>query len=134
MLKKILVASGLSKSWPSITAEEVYSNPYFIVAGNSVYNVAPILGGEHPGGDQCLLRRGGGAMDCTRDLKFHSPSGRKKWESFKVAELDHNELMKLEERHKKDGSYSLHNATTKEVDVVSSPSSACCRNVVPLSA
>lgn len=130
MLRKILLASGLGKSWPSVTAEEVQENPYFIVAGNNVYNVASILGGEHPGGDNCLLRRGGGAMDCTRDLHFHSPSGRKKWETLKVGELSREERMKLEARYTRGNTWTdsscIHGGT------VNNPSPSSCFSCTPL--
>jgi len=58
----------------------------WIVAGDAVYDVTPILE-SHPGGGQCLLRKAGGNGDCTVDFKFHSRSGREKWKTYRIGTL-----------------------------------------------
>eukprot|EP00796_Vickermania_ingenoplastis_P013237 gene13237-9083_t len=96
MLKSLLVLSGFQKKWPAVTAEDVRQQPYWIVCGNSVYDIEPILG-EHPGGDSCLLRRCRGETDCERDYGYHSRKGKEKWAEYKVGELSKDELLALEE-------------------------------------
>lgn len=100
MFETLFSLTGLKSKWPRITAEEVFAQPYYIVAGCNVYDVAGIIGGEHPGGDSCLLRRGRGAMDCTNDLYFHSRTAKAKWEKLKIGEISTSELEKLALLHR----------------------------------
>jgi hypothetical protein len=58
----------------------------WIVAGKDIYDVTSYIS-RHPGGAQSILRKTGGAMDCTEDLQFHSKAGRKQWHRYKVGTL-----------------------------------------------
>mmetsp|Transcript_33787 Transcript_33787/g.70233 ORF Transcript_33787/g.70233 Transcript_33787/m.70233 type:complete len:182 (+) Transcript_33787:108-653(+) len=58
----------------------------WIVAGQDIYDITSYLD-IHPGGAMSLLRRAGGAKDCTEDLKFHSRRGQRKWDEFKIGRL-----------------------------------------------
>lgn len=84
------------REWPKLRAEEVCQNANYIVCGASVYDIEPILD-CHPGGRDCLLRRGGGKEDCLRDFYFHSRPGKLKWEDCKIGELLAEEQKILEE-------------------------------------
>ena len=59
----------------------------WLVAGGSVFDATEYLS-QHPGGASAILRKAGGAMDCTEDMQFHSPSGRKMWQKYLVGELE----------------------------------------------
>jgi hypothetical protein len=63
-----------------------HAGDLWIVAGERVFRVTEYLL-EHPGGQRSLLRRGGGVMDCSEDLAFHSQKGRQTWDRFQVATL-----------------------------------------------
>ena len=58
----------------------------WIVAGKDIYDVTAYID-HHPGGKQCILRKAGGARDCTEDLQFHSKAGRRGWNKYKVGIL-----------------------------------------------
>ena len=58
----------------------------WIVAGNHIYDVTESMH-HHPGGTECLLRRAGGARDCTRDFEFHSARARKQVNRLLVGQL-----------------------------------------------
>lgn len=58
----------------------------WIVAGKDIYDVTAYID-HHPGGRRCILRKAGGARDCTEDLKFHSKAGRRSWNKYKVGTL-----------------------------------------------
>lgn len=129
MLETLFSLTGIKSKWPRVTAEEVFVQPYYIVAGCNVYDVAGIIGGEHPGGDSCLLRRGRGAMDCTNDLYFHSRTARAKWNKLKIGEISTNELEKLTSFHR-DG--PKHRANTSVAAVDDKVSSSVSNVVAPL--
>ena len=75
-----------SSSWPPCRKEKTL--PYYtpcqirrhnhegsawLVAGDTIYDATRFLD-CHPGGVQSILRKAGGAADCTRDFEFHSRS------------------------------------------------------------
>lgn len=58
----------------------------WIVAGKDVYDVTAYID-RHPGGRQCIMRKAGGARDCSDDFQFHSKAGRRMFAKFKVGTL-----------------------------------------------
>lgn len=58
----------------------------WIVAGDNIYDVTESMH-NHPGGTECLLRRAGGARDCTRDFEFHSQRAMKQVNRLLVGKL-----------------------------------------------
>ena len=58
----------------------------WIVAGKDIYDVTAYIE-HHPGGKQSLLRKGGGAEDCSEDFKFHSKAGKRAWKKYKIGTL-----------------------------------------------
>lgn len=58
----------------------------WIVAGENIYDVTESMH-HHPGGTECLLRRAGGARDCTRDFEFHSARAMKQVNRLLVGKL-----------------------------------------------
>ena len=58
----------------------------WIVAGDSVYDVTDYIE-HHPGGKYSIMKKTGGAVDCTRDLQFHSKSGQKYWDRFLIGKV-----------------------------------------------
>uniref|UniRef100_A0A7S3LGK6 Cytochrome b5 heme-binding domain-containing protein n=1 Tax=Amphora coffeiformis TaxID=265554 RepID=A0A7S3LGK6_9STRA len=58
----------------------------WIVAGKDIYDVTAYID-RHPGGRECILRKAGGARDCTDDFQFHSKAGRRGWNKYKVGVL-----------------------------------------------
>ena len=55
----------------------------WILVGKTIYDVTPYIR-SHPGGMETILRKSGGAADCTEDLHFHSKRAQKEWRKFKV--------------------------------------------------
>lgn len=58
----------------------------WIVAGNTIYDVTKYLD-THPAGADCILRKAGGAADCTMDLQFHSRRGQDRWKKLEIGKL-----------------------------------------------
>ena len=58
----------------------------WIVAGEDIYDVTDYIE-HHPGGKYSIMKKIGGAVDCTQDLKFHSKSGQKYWDRFLVGKV-----------------------------------------------
>lgn len=58
----------------------------WLVAGDIVYDATPLLK-SHPGGKECILRKGGGIEDCSMDIFFHSPRGRDMWNHHRIGRL-----------------------------------------------
>lgn len=58
----------------------------WILVGNTIYDATPYIQ-SHPGGMTAILRKSGGAADCTDDLRFHSKRAQKEWRKFKVGIL-----------------------------------------------
>ena len=55
----------------------------WLVAGDEIYDATFYLN-QHPGGRTSILRKAGGACDCTEDFEFHSKKGRKLWQKYKI--------------------------------------------------
>jgi len=85
-----LVPSGFGRCVPSYTLCQVrrhcHAGSAWIVAGDTVYDITTYLQ-QHPGGTQCLLKKAGGASDCTVDLNFHSTRGRRVWKKYEIGKL-----------------------------------------------
>lgn len=65
----------------------------WIVAGDDVYDVTEYMH-QHPAGKEPILRRTGGAVDCTQDLLFHSKRGRTIWkERCLIGKVTANEAL-----------------------------------------
>lgn len=58
----------------------------WIIAGEDIYDVTEYVE-YHPGGKYSIMKKIGGAVDCTRDLMFHSKSGQKYWKQFLVGKV-----------------------------------------------
>jgi cytochrome b involved in lipid metabolism len=58
----------------------------WIVAGEDIYNVTHYVR-QHPGGKQSILKKTGGAKDCTQDLLFHSKNGRDMWKKYHIGKV-----------------------------------------------
>jgi hypothetical protein len=58
----------------------------WLVAGDTIYDVTSYMN-SHPGGVDSILRKAGGAQDCSKDLLFHSREGIKAWKKYKVGKL-----------------------------------------------
>lgn len=58
----------------------------WIIAGNNIYDVTESMH-HHPGGTECLLRRAGGARDCTTDFEFHSQRAMKQVKRLFIGKL-----------------------------------------------
>jgi NAD-dependent dihydropyrimidine dehydrogenase PreA subunit len=58
----------------------------WLVAGDTVYDATPYIN-SHPGGAECILRKAGGAQDCTRDLEFHSARGKQLFKKFVIGKV-----------------------------------------------
>ena len=56
-------------------------NDCWIICCQKVYNITDLID-KHPGGKSCLLKRGGGVLDCLKDYNFHSKNTKKKWEKY----------------------------------------------------
>lgn len=91
MLSILLEMGGFRKRWPVLSEEDVrehnHRHSLWVVSAGSVYDVTDLIC-SHPGGSAALLRKGGGAADCTADYVFHSRYARKQWAVRKVGELE----------------------------------------------
>jgi cytochrome b involved in lipid metabolism len=58
----------------------------WLVAGDTIYDATPYIT-SHPGGAECILRKAGGAQDCTRDLEFHSSRGKQMFKKFVIGKV-----------------------------------------------
>mmetsp|Transcript_23855 Transcript_23855/g.57521 ORF Transcript_23855/g.57521 Transcript_23855/m.57521 type:complete len:177 (-) Transcript_23855:70-600(-) len=63
-----------------------HANSAWILVGNTIYDATPYIR-SHPGGMEAILRKSGGAVDCTEDLHFHSKRAQKEWRRFKIGTL-----------------------------------------------
>ena len=86
---------GLGSSLPRLTIEEVAAHNtmeagVWLVAHGYVYDATPMLKEGHPGGEESILRRGGGVVDATQDYDFHSREARAKWKKNIVGVLVKN--------------------------------------------
>jgi len=88
--------SALSSFCPTQDKEKTYTmcqirkhnhaNSAWILVGDTIYDATPYIR-NHPGGMVAILRKSGGAVDCTEDLSFHSKRAQKEWKRFKVGTL-----------------------------------------------
>ena len=62
------------------------SNSAWIVSGNNVYDVTDYVK-YHPGGTESILKRAGGAQDCSIDMEFHSKGARRMLSKLKIGVL-----------------------------------------------
>lgn len=58
----------------------------WLVAGDYIYDATEYIA-KHPGGSTSILKKSGGAADCTEDFHFHSKSGQRLWEKYKVGRV-----------------------------------------------
>jgi cytochrome b involved in lipid metabolism len=58
----------------------------WLVAGDMIYDATAYMH-IHPGGTESILRKAGGAGDCTRDFEFHSKKMSKHLEKIVVGKL-----------------------------------------------
>ena len=63
-----------------------HADSAWILVGDTIYDATPYIR-SHPGGMQTILRKAGGAADCTEDLHFHSGRAQKEWRRFKIGTL-----------------------------------------------
>jgi cytochrome b involved in lipid metabolism len=93
-------SSSSSSSSSSIEEQETCLNYYliseiakhnteesaWIVAGDDIYDVTYYLG-QHPAGTQPILKKTGGAVDCTQDMLFHSKRGQRLWQKYHIGKI-----------------------------------------------
>eukprot|EP00594_Rhizosolenia_setigera_P006494 CAMPEP_0178949934 /NCGR_PEP_ID=MMETSP0789-20121207/6348_1 /TAXON_ID=3005 /ORGANISM="Rhizosolenia setigera, Strain CCMP 1694" /LENGTH=228 /DNA_ID=CAMNT_0020630555 /DNA_START=51 /DNA_END=737 /DNA_ORIENTATION=+ len=58
----------------------------WLIAGDSIYDATSYIE-CHPGGQNSILKRSGGAKDCTEDLNFHSGRAQKVWKKHRIGTL-----------------------------------------------
>ncbi|KAL7442396.1 hypothetical protein ACHAXM_008393 [Skeletonema potamos] len=63
-----------------------HADSAWILVGDTIYDATPYIR-SHPGGTETILRKSGGAADCTEDLRFHSGRAQREWRKFKVGTL-----------------------------------------------
>jgi cytochrome b involved in lipid metabolism len=63
-----------------------HADSAWILVGDTIYDATPYIR-SHPGGTATILRKSGGAADCTEDMRFHSGRAQREWRKFKVGTL-----------------------------------------------
>lgn len=58
----------------------------WLVAGDTIYDATPYLS-RHPGGVESILKKAGGAQDCSRDLQFHSAQGKRMFTKYEIGKV-----------------------------------------------
>ncbi len=58
----------------------------WLLCGEIIYDATDFIEG-HPGGRKSILKKSGGAFDCSRDMGFHSPRAISLWKSKKIGIL-----------------------------------------------
>ena len=58
----------------------------WILVGNEIFDATPYIR-SHPGGAAVILKKAGGAVDCTEDMNFHSKKAQREWKRYKVGNL-----------------------------------------------
>jgi cytochrome b involved in lipid metabolism len=58
----------------------------WLVCGSDIYDATNYIRG-HPGGEKSILKKSGGAADCSKDMKFHSARAIKMWKQNRVGTL-----------------------------------------------
>lgn len=63
-----------------------HADSAWILVGDEIYDATPYIK-NHPGGTQTILKKAGGAVDCTEDLRFHSKRAQREWKRFRIGTL-----------------------------------------------
>lgn len=58
----------------------------WLLCGNEIYDATNYIRG-HPGGERSILKKSGGIVDCSKDMKFHSARAIKMWKQNRVGTL-----------------------------------------------
>lgn len=58
----------------------------WLLCGSVVYDATEFIH-DHPGGKKSILRKAGGVVDCTKDMKFHSPRAVSMWKNNRIGIL-----------------------------------------------
>ncbi|KAL7467451.1 hypothetical protein ACHAXS_007694 [Conticribra weissflogii] len=58
----------------------------WILVGDTIYDATPFIH-NHPGGKAAILKKAGGAADCSEDMKFHSKRAQKELKKYKIGTL-----------------------------------------------
>ena len=58
----------------------------WILVGRDIYDATPYIK-SHPGGSAIIVKKAGGATDCTEDMNFHSKRAQREWKRYKVGTL-----------------------------------------------
>ena len=89
-LNTLAALSNVSDNERTITRCQLrrhnHINSAWILVGDTIYDATPYIQ-SHPGGVDIILKKSGGAADCTEDLRFHTKRARKEWTKFKVGKL-----------------------------------------------
>jgi nitrate reductase (NAD(P)H) len=60
----------------------------WLLVGDVIYDATSYMQQhQHPGGAASILKKSGGAVDCTMDFNFHSKNGKKTWQKYRVGKL-----------------------------------------------
>jgi cytochrome b involved in lipid metabolism len=60
----------------------------WLLVGDTIYDATSYMAqNQHPGGANSILKKSGGAVDCTMDFNFHSKGGKKTWQKYRVGKL-----------------------------------------------
>ena len=60
----------------------------WLLVGDTIYDATSYMAqNNHPGGATSILKKSGGAVDCTMDFNFHSKGGKKQWQKYRVGKL-----------------------------------------------
>lgn len=58
----------------------------WLLVGDTIYDATSYVG-RHPGGARSIVRKSGGVVDCTEDMRFHSKKAIKVWKKNKIGKL-----------------------------------------------
>eukprot|EP00553_Chaetoceros_curvisetus_P011829 CAMPEP_0204638304 /NCGR_PEP_ID=MMETSP0717-20131115/39194_1 /ASSEMBLY_ACC=CAM_ASM_000666 /TAXON_ID=230516 /ORGANISM="Chaetoceros curvisetus" /LENGTH=218 /DNA_ID=CAMNT_0051658043 /DNA_START=29 /DNA_END=685 /DNA_ORIENTATION=- len=61
-------------------------NSAWLLCGDVIYDATDFIA-VHPGGERCILKKSGGAVDCSRDMTFHSSRAIKLWKDRRIGRL-----------------------------------------------
>jgi len=63
-----------------------HSKSAWLLCGDAIYDATDYIN-NHPGGNQSIIRKSGGAADCTLDMSFHSGRSIKLWKQCRIGTL-----------------------------------------------
>lgn len=63
-----------------------HSKSAWLLCGNVIYDATNYIN-NHPGGSRSIIRKSGGAADCTLDMSFHSGRSVKIWKRCRIGTL-----------------------------------------------